>query len=136
MNLIRQQISGIIQDVVDGNASACEAHSILKELEQVIKSGITVIQPDVLNEARDFNKGEVYYGGVWEVKGTPTYLDFSKDEMFVNLNKSALSRKAALNNSYKSALKGQTIVDEATGEQVPVLPVKTPSKEIAIFKAK
>ena len=133
---MREQISKMIQSVVDGEASAADVHSLLKGLQYVIESGLKVISGEVLNEARDFNKGEVYYGGVWEVRGTPTYLDFTKDELFQSLNKSALSRKKALNDSYKSALKGQAIVDEATGEQVPVLPVKTPSKEIAVFKAK
>ena len=90
---MRNQISKMIQSVVDGEASAAEVHSLLKGLQYVIESGLKVISGEVLNEARDFNKGEVYYGGVWEIRSTPTYLDFSQDEIYVILNKLALERK-------------------------------------------
>ena len=133
---MRNQISKMIQSVVDGEASAAEVHSLLKGLQYVIESGLKVISGEVLNEARDFNKGEVYYGGTWEVRGTPTYLDFTKDETYQVLFDKARDRKADLNAAYKAGLNGRGIFDEATGEQVPVIPVKTPSKEIAVFKSK
>lgn len=133
---MRDQISTMIQSVVDGNASACEVHSILKNLQSVIEIGLKVIQGGVIEEAREFNKGESYFNGTWEIRNTPTYLDFSKDEVFMSLNKAALARKKELNDSYKASVNNKGFFDESTGEQIPVLPIKSPSKEICVYKSK
>ena len=93
------------------------------------------VQKDV-EQAREFNKEDTYYGGTWQLKSTPTYLDFSKDETYVNLNQSALSRKKDLNQAWKASQTGKGFFDSETGEQMPVLPVKTPAKEIVVFKEK
>ena len=133
--MIRDQISQLIQDVHDGSESACKAYSLLKELQIVIESGLKVIQDPAMQEARDFNKNDVYYGGTWEFRNTGTYLDFSKDEVYVNLNQAASSRKKDLNQAWKAKQEGKFFATDE-GEEIPVLPVKTPSKEILIFKPK
>lgn len=133
--MIREQISQLIQDVMDGNESAAKAYSMLKDIASVTESGTKVILDAALQEAREFNKGEVYYGGVWEVRNTATYLDFSKDDIFTNLNQSALARKKDLNQAWKAKQDGKFFATE-DGEEIPVLPVKTPSKETLIYKPK
>ena len=136
MNQIRKQISQLIQDVMDGNESACQTHSILKELEQTIESGLKVIQGEVMNEARDYEKGEVYHGGTWTFRNTATYLDFSQDNVYTDLNGQASARKKELNAAWKASQSGKGFFDSETGEEVPILPVKTPAKEIIVFKPK
>ena len=126
----------MIQDVMDGNESACEAHSILKELEQTIESGIELIRNDVMNEARDFEKGEAYFGGTWQFRNGTTYLDFTKDDIYTNYASQASERKKELNAAWKAKQSGKGFFDSETGEEVPVLPVKTPAKEIIVFKPK
>ena len=134
--MIREKISQLIQDVHDGNESACKAYALLKDLQVIIDAGLNVIQTAAMQEAREFNKNEVYYGGIWEYRNTPTYLDFSKDEVFVKLSESASKRKKKLNDAWKANKEGQGFFDKETGEEIPILPVKTPSKEILIFKPK
>ena len=136
METIKTQVSSITQAVIDGEASACEAHVLLKDLESLIESGLKVIQPEVLNEARQLTKGEVYFGGKWEVKNTATYLDFSKDEMYVSLNAAFSIRKKDLNAAWKAKQDGKGFFDDDSGEEIPILPVKTASKEIVVFKQK
>ena len=136
METINTQVSSITQAVIDGETSACEAHVLLKELQSLIESGLKVIQPEVLNEAREFNKGEINFGGVWEVRNTATYLDFSQDEMYVSLNDAFSIRKKDLNAAWKAKQNGKGFFDSDTGEEIPILPVKTASKEIVIFKQK
>ena len=136
MNLLKEQVSKMVQDVMDGNESACKVHALLKGVKATIKAGLNVIQGEALNEAREFNKEDTYYGGTWQLKSTPTYLDFSQDETFVSLNKSALSRKKDLNQAWKASQTGKGFFDSETGEEVPILPVKTPAKEIVVFKEK
>ena len=133
--MIKQQISQLIQDAHDGNESAAKTYAMLKEIQSVIESGLKVISSGALDEARQFNKGDVYYGGVWEVRNTPVYLDFSKDQIFTSLNSSAQARKKLLNQAYKQQ-EGQAFFDKESGEEIPILPVKTASKETVIFKPK
>ena len=136
MNLLKEQVSKMIQSVMDGNESACQAHALLKGVEATIKAGLNVIQGEAINEAHTFDKGEIYYGGTWQLKSTPVYLDFSKDETYQNLFDKARDRKADLNAAYKAKLSGKGFFDSETGEQTPILPVKTPAKEIVVFKEK
>ena len=136
MNLVKNQISELVQSVMDGNSSACEAYALLKDLKPLIESGLKVIEDGAMIEAREFDKGEKYFGGVWEFRSTATYLDFSKDEVYTNLNQSALSRKKELNEAFKASQTGKGFFDSETGEEVPILPVKTPAKEILIYKQK
>ena len=133
--MIREQISQIIQDVHDGNESACKGYAMLKELQSVIESGLKVILDPAMVEARDFNKGDTYFGGTWEYRNSPTYLDFSKDDLYQSLNSAASARKKDLNQAWKAKQDGKFYATDE-GEEIPVLPVKTASKETLIFKPK
>ena len=133
---MKETVSAMIQDVIDGNESACKAHAILKGVEATIKAGLNVIQGEAINEAHTFDKGETYYGGTWQLKSTPVYLDFSKDDIYQSLFDKARDRKADLNAAYKAKLSGKGFFDSETGDLMPILPVKTPAKEIVVFKEK
>ena len=135
MNLLREQISKMIQDAHDGNESAAKAYAMLKEIKDTIESGLKVILDNAMTEAREFNKNEIYYGGIWEIRRTATYLDFSQDEVFVNLNNAASKRKKDLNQAWKAKQDGKFYATDQ-GEEIPVLPVKTPSSETLVFKPK
>jgi hypothetical protein len=130
-----EKIGIMVQSAIDGEESAAEVYALLKQIVDRATAGLKVIQDGALAEAREFNKNETYYGGVWEVRNTPTYLDFSKDEVFTNLNQSALKRKKDLNQAWKAKQDGKFYATDE-GEEIPVLPVKTPSKETLIFKPK
>lgn len=132
--MIRSQISQLIQDVVDGNESACRAYSILKDLEFVVKNGLEVIKEPVMQEAREFNKGETYYGGKWEFRSTGVTLDFTKDETYVDLDSKAKARRKDLTEAFKAHESGKGFFDSDSGEQIPILPVKIQSKETIVFK--
>lgn len=131
--MIREQISKLIQDAHDGNESAAKAFAILKEIKDVTESGLKILMDPARIEALEFNKDEVYYGGKWEIRNTATYLELDKDDVFVNLNKSALARKKDLNQAWKAKQEGKFYATDQ-GEEIPVLPVKTPSKQTLIFK--
>ena len=135
MNLLKEQISQMIQDVHDGNESPCRAYAILKELEKQIESCLEVIKDPAMDEARDFNKGEPYYDGTWEFRSSQTYLNFDEDETYVSLSNDLSLRKKDLNNAWKANQRG-IIQADSEGEQIPVLSVKTPAKEGLIFKPK
>ena len=132
---VKEQISIMVQSVIDGEISACEVYSILKNLKVQIDSGLKIITDPAMDEAREFNKGEVYFEGTWEFRSTQTYLYFDDDSIYVDLKNAMSERKKELNESWKANQKGKLYVD-SDGEQIPVLSVKTPAKEGLIFKPK
>lgn len=134
-NLIKEQVSKLIQEAYDGNESAAMVYSMLKEIKDVAESGLKVILDGALTEAREFNKGDVYFGGVWEIRRTATYLDFTKDDLYTELNNNASARKKDLNQAWEAKQEGKFFAT-SQGEEIPVLPVKTPSKETLIYKPK
>lgn len=132
---MKEQISTMIQAAIDGEASCCEVHTKLKELETIIKSGLKVIQGGAVEEAREFDKGGIYYGGKWETRFTATLLDYSQDQEYTEWNNKASKRKKDLNAAWKAKNEGKAFFDTEAGEEIPVLPVKTQGKEIVVFKA-
>ena len=135
MILIEEIVSKMIKSVIDGEESACEVYSILKNLENQIKSGLNVIKDPAMDEAREFNKGEKYFGGTWEFRSSQTYLNFDEDETYTYFARDLSIRKKDLNEAWKANQKGKLYIDD-NGEQIPVLSVKTPAKEGLIFKPK
>ncbi len=136
MNLSTEIISKAVKSVIDGEESACEVYAMLKNLSVQIASGLELIKDDAMTEARMFNKGEVNFGGIWEFRSSQTYLNFTEDETYVICATALSDRKKDLNNAWKASQTGKGFFVEDTGEQVPVLSVKTAAKEGLIFKAK
>ena len=132
---VKEQVSTMVQSVIDGEVSACEIYSILKNLKVQIESGLNVIKDPAMDEAREFNKGENYFGGTWEFRSSQTYLNFNEDEIYVSLSSDVSKRKKDLNDAWKANQKGRLYICDS-GEQIPVLSVKTPAKEGLIFKPK
>ena len=131
---MRNEISQLVQDVVDGNESAAKAWSILKEIDSLIKAGLSEIEPIAMDEAREFNTKEKHYGGYWIIGSTQTILDYSQDEYYSEYDQKAKERKKMLTNAWKAHHQGSGFFDSNTGEEIPILPVKTPSKEMLIYK--
>ncbi len=136
MILIEEIVSKMIKSVIDGEESACEIYSILKNLKVQIESGLKIITDPAMEEAREFNKGEKYFGGTWEFRSTQTYLNLDEDDTYVLLSNDLSLRKKDLNNAWKANQTGKGFFDSNSGEQIPVLSVKTPAKEGLIFKPK
>jgi hypothetical protein len=130
--MIRKQISTMIQSVIDGEVSACEVHAKLKDLKELIDNGLTEIEEAVRQEALTFNKDESYWGGKWQFRTTASTLDYTLDKEYSDLNAMASERKKLLNKAWKGSCEGQIILTQE-GEEVPIMPIKKPGKEIVVF---
>ena len=132
---MKDQLTKMIQAAVDGESSCCEVHAELKAIETIIKSGIKLIKSGAVDEARDFDKGERYYGGTWQIRSSATLLHYEDDQEYNDLNEKASARKKLLNAAWKHKNEGKGFFVNKDGELTPVLKVKTPGTESAIFKA-
>lgn len=132
---MKEQLTKMIQAAIDGEASCCEVHAELKAIETIIKSGIKLIKSGAVSEAREFDKGERYYGGTWQIRSSATLLHYEDDKEYTDFADLASDRKKLLNNAWKHKNEGKGFFVNEDGEQIPVLRVKTPGTESAIFKA-
>ena len=132
---MKDQLTKMIQAAVDGEASCCEVHAELKAIETIIKSGIKLIKSGAVDEAREFDKGERYYGGIWQIRSSATLLHYEDDEPYKEYSELASNRKKLLNSAWKQKNEGLGFFVSEDGEEIPVLKVKTPGTESAIFKA-
>ncbi len=131
---MKEQLSTMIQAAIDGEVSCCEVHTQLKEIETLVKSGLKLIKSGAVAEARDFDKEERYFGGTWQIRSSATILHYEDDKEYSDYSKFASIRKKLLNEAWKKKNQGIGFFDE-DGEEIPVLRVKTPGTESAIFKA-
>ena len=132
---MKEQISSMIQAAIDGESSCCEVHTQLKDIETLVKAGLKLIKSGAVSEAREFDKGERYYGGTWQIRSSATLLHYEDDQEYTEFAELASNRKKLLNNAWKHQNEGKGFFVTNEGEQVPVLKVKTPGTESAIFKA-
>jgi hypothetical protein len=132
---MKELITSMIQAAVDGESSCCEVHAELKAIETIIKSGIKLIKSGAVSEAREFDKGERYYGGTWQIRSSATLLHYDNDEPYKEYSELASNRKKLLNSAWKQKNEGLGFFVSEDGEEIPVLKVKTPGTESAIFKA-
>ena len=103
---MKNQLTKMIQAAVDGEASCCEVHAELKAIETIIKSGIKLIKSGAVEEAREFDKGERYYGGVWQIRSSATLLHYEDDEPYKEYSALASDRKKLLNSAWKAKNEG------------------------------
>lgn len=132
---MKEQISEMIQAAIDGESSCCEVHVQLKELETLIKSGLKVIKSGAVSEALEFDKGERYFGGTWQIRSSATLLYYEDDQEYKDLALMTSDRKKLLNAAWKHQNEGKGFFMTNESEQVPILRVKSSGTESAIFKA-
>ena len=137
---MKEQISSMIQAVLDEEVSACEVYGELDQLEKQIKAAKLQIRGGTFSEAREFNKGENYHGGTWLIKNTGTKLNYIEDTDYKSMAESLADRVEILKNAWKAKqdpnnfFKDDYIyTDEDTGEEVPIVSVKTAAGESITF---
>lgn len=137
---MKEQISSMVQAVIDEEVSACEVYGELDQLEKQIKAAKLQIRGGALDEARQFNKDENYHGGTWLIKNTGTKLNYNDDPDCKERAESLKERTTILQKAWKSKqdpnnfFKDDYIyVDEDTGEEVPIVSVKTAAGESITF---
>ena len=136
MNLSEEIISKAVKSVIDGKESACEVYALLKNLTVQIASGLKLIKEDTMKEAREFNKGEPYHGGIWSFTSTGDTLNYEDDPMFKDLKKRLSDRQSILKDAFTAKQKGNISVNEDTGEEITIVSIKKVSEETIKFSPK
>lgn len=138
MSKIREGIREIKEDWANGDRSAVDcyqdANSIKAQLEEQLKEVKGVMDEMREQAAREVKEYEYNYGGMtWEFRNGRRVWDFKGVPEWAELEQQRKKVEAKLRGAFEARERGQTIVDEVTGEIVPLPGVKF-TKDVLILK--
>jgi len=124
-------VDGIETDIAEGNAKALPQYVQAKALEFLSKKIIDRIKDPAMDEAETFSKDDsIFNGASFQLKPTGERLNYPDDPEYKKLEAKIKARMELLKSAYNMHKKGQVLVDEQTGEAIPVVGVKTKSQQI------
>ena len=133
--MIKETLSSLVQDVIDGNENPLKAFAILKEVEKHTKKCLAQINADVLNEANKYDEKTFSDAGyTFEKRNGSARYDFSNIEQHAAIKSDLKALEEKCKQAYRSWQKGITAVDEETGEVIPQ-PKVTYSSDVLILKS-
>ena len=117
--------------ILEGEVNPVAAHvrlkAVIKALEQVLKSTEEAVWDEAERNGRTFSA----FGADIQLKEGAMTPDYSVDKEWANLNSMIKGREELLKTAFRNAGK-MTVIDEATGEVVPVCPAKGTKPSIAV----
>ncbi len=117
--------------ILEGEVNPVAAHvrlkAVIKALEQVLKQ----TEDAVRDEAEKHGKTFSAFGADIQIKEGSLTPDYSVDKEWASLNSMMKGREEQLKMAFRNAGK-MTVIDEATGEVVPICPAKGTKPSIAV----
>ena len=117
--------------IMEGEVNPVAAHvrlkAVIKALEQVLKSTEEAVWDEAERNGRTFSA----FGADIQLKEGAMTPDYTVDKEWANLNSMIKGREELLKAAFRNAGK-MTVIDEATGEVVPVCPAKGTKPSIAV----
>ena len=123
--------AGLILRIEEGEVNPIAAHvrlkAVVKALEQVLKA----TEQTVRDEAEKHGKTFSAFGAEIQLKDGALTPDYTQDKVWQDLDEQLTYREELLKTAFRNAGK-MTVIDEATGEVVPVCPSKGTKPSIAV----
>jgi ABC-type phosphate transport system auxiliary subunit len=121
-------VDDICTDIAEGNTRPLPAFIQAKALDFISKEIIKRTKDMAIEEAQTFGKDETFNGASFQVKSTGERLNYEDDVVYKELKQQLKEREQLLKDAYKMYKKGQVLVDDRTGELVPVVEIKVESQ--------
>ena len=123
--------ANLILRIEEGEVNPIAAHvrlkAVVKALEQVLKATEDAVRDEAEKNGRTFSA----FGADIQIKEGSLTPDYSYDKEWASLNSMMKGREEQLKMAFRNAGK-MTVIDEATGEVVPVCPAKGTKPSIAV----
>jgi len=134
-DISKQDIADIAANLIlrieEGEVNPIAAHvrlkAVVKALEQVLKA----TEQTVRDEAEKHGKTFSAFGAEIQLKDGALTPDYTQDKVWQDLDEQLTYREELLKMAFRNAGK-MTVIDEATGEVVPVCPAKGTKPSIAV----
>jgi len=121
----------VCSEVIAGNQKGLPVYIQAKAMESLSKKVMKKIGNNALDEASSYNDIDAVFNGArFNISQSGDLLDYSADPEYKELEEKLKKRKTQLSDAYKQHTdKGQRLVDETTGEEIPIVPVKKHSQQ-------
>ena len=117
--------------IMEGEVNPVAAHvrlkAVIKAVEQVLKATEDAVRDEAEKNGKTFSA----FGADIQIKEGALTPDYSHDQVWSDLQASMKGREEQLKMAFRNAGK-MTVIDEATGEVVPVCPAKGTKPSIAV----
>lgn len=125
---IENTIKQIVTNVKEGHISGLEAYVAAKGLERISKEVLKQIKTEAIDEGELYPKlDRTYMGAEFSISNGTVTPNLEEDEIFADLKARMKKREELLREAFKNRNKGSRIVDEDTGEVVPIVNAKSVS---------
>jgi hypothetical protein len=128
---INEIAAGLIAKINDGEVNPVAAHVRLKAVIKALDAVLKATEQTVWDEAEKHGKTFSAFGAEIQLKEGALTPDYSADSVWQEFDRQICNREDLLKIAFKNAGK-TTIIDEATGEAVPVVPAKGTKPCIAV----
>jgi hypothetical protein len=117
--------------ILEGEVNPVAAHvrlkAVIKAVEQVLKATEDAVRDEAEKNGKTFSA----FGADIQIKEGALTPDYSHDQVWSDLQASMKGREEQLKMAFRNAGK-MTVIDEATGEVVPVCPAKGTKPSISV----
>jgi hypothetical protein len=117
--------------ILEGEVNPVAAHvrlkAVIKAVEQVLKATEDAVRDEAEKNGKTFSA----FGADIQIKEGALTPDCSHDQVWSDLQASMKGREEQLKMAFRNAGK-MTVIDEATGEVVPVCPAKGTKPSISV----
>jgi hypothetical protein len=117
--------NSIVIKVMDGDLNGLETHIKAKAIVQTFQKVADETQGYAIDEAEKYGKEGKVLGVNFKMSSTGDRFDYEADPEYASLKEALKKREDLLKLAAKNALQ---MTDEETGEVIPKVPLKTPSK--------
>lgn len=124
-------VDNIVGNIESGETRPLPAFLQAKALAWLSKEIENRVKDLAIEEAATYGKDDsIFNGARFTIKSTGERLDYSEDIEYAELESKLKARKDLLNDAYKMFVKhGKPLIDDKTGELVPVVRIKTESQQ-------
>tara|TARA_Y100000310_G_scaffold261871_1_gene271402 strand:- start:115 stop:522 length:408 start_codon:yes stop_codon:yes gene_type:complete len=115
----------LTQDVIDGKEDPLKAYGIIKQLEKELKEASDIVKEAALSEASNYEEKDFVKGDfMFQKKAGRTIYDFSGIHEWKEVDQYKKDLEKKYKGAFSAYKKGSTMIDDETGEVVPVPKVK------------
>jgi len=134
-DISKQDIADIAANLIlrieQGEVNPIAAHVRLKAVVKAVEQVLKATEQTVWDEAEKNGKTFSAFGADIQLKEGALTPDYSHDQVWSDLQAAMKTREEQLKMAFRNAGK-MTVIDEATGEVVPVCPAKGTKPSIAV----
>lgn len=132
---VMDYLIGVEENVDSGTVDPIVSLAIINKIEKAVKDVKASVYDSALIEAQNYPEKTFEHKGVWvERRNGRKVYDFKGIQEWNDLNDKRKEKEAIYKSAFDAYQKGKTMVDDETGEQIPI-PAVSNNKDVLVIKS-